>query len=165
MLVKNITFTDFDGVKRTEEHCFNLNKAEVIKWMTTTGEYTLDKVLLRLAQEKNGKKIMDTFEDLIRRSYGKKSLDGRKFVKNEELWLDFYQSDAYSEMFTELVTDAKKASAFVNAIIPKEMANEVHKAMIENKEGLPAELRDYLPDTPPENGQAVPTEVTDFKKP
>lgn len=145
MLVKNISFIDFDGVKREEEHCFNLNKAEVIKWMTTTGEYTLDKVLLRLAQEKNGQKIMDTFEDLIHRSYGQKSLDGRKFVKNEELWLDFYQSDAYSEMFVELVTDAKKAAAFVNAIIPKELADEVQNAMKENREGLPAELRDYLP--------------------
>ena len=145
MLKKTITFTDYDGVSRTEDFYFNLNKAETIKWMTTTGEYTLDKVLLRLAQERNGKKIMEIFEDLLHKSYGRKSLDGRKFEKSEEIWQDFYQTEAYSELFSELVTDAKKASAFINAIIPTVLAEEVAKAMNENKDGIPAELKDYIP--------------------
>lgn len=145
MLEKVIKFTDFDGQIREGTYYFNLTKAETIMWLTTAGEYTLDKVLLRLAEEKNGKRIMETFEDLIRRSYGRKSLDGISFEKSEEAWRSFYQSNAYSELFTELVTDAKKAAIFVNAIIPSEMAKEVNKALLENKEGLPAELKDYIP--------------------
>lgn len=146
MLKKTIRFTDYDGKKREGTYFFYLNKAETIMWMTTTGEYTLDKVLLRLSEERNGRRIMEIFEDLIHRSYGRKSLDGLTFEKNEELWKEFRQSEAYSELFVELVTDAKKAAAFVNAIIPQDVANEVNKALLENKDGIPAELRDYVPE-------------------
>lgn len=143
MLKKSITFTDFDGKVRTEDHYFNLNKAEVVKWLTTNGDYTLDKMLERLSTEKNGKKIMEIFEDLIHRSYGRKSLDGRKFEKNEEIWKDFYETEAYSELFMEMVTDAKKASAFVNGIIPADLAAEVRNIVANNPEGIPDELKDY----------------------
>lgn len=143
MLKKNIEFIDYNDQKRTEEHYFYLNKAEVIKWLTTSGDYTLDKVLERLSNERNGKKIMEIFEDLIHRSYGKKSLDGRKFEKSDDIWNDFYQTEAYSVLFTELVTDAKKAAEFVNAIIPKDLADEVEKIIRENPDGIPAEIKDY----------------------
>lgn len=143
MYAKVIKFEDFNGVKREEEHFFNLNKAEVIKWLTTSGDYTLDKVLERLSKERNGKKIMEIFEEMIKMSYGKPSLDGRKFEKTDDIWNDFYQSDAYSELFTELVTDAAKAADFVNKIIPKDLAEEVAKIIKENPDGIPAELRDY----------------------
>lgn len=146
MLAKKIQFTDYDGQKREGTYYFNLNKAEVIMWLTTAGEYTLDKVLLRLSEERNGRKIMETFEDLIHRSYGKKSLDGVRFEKTEEIWNEFRQSEAYSELFVELVTDAKKAANFINGVIPSEMAKEVTKTLAENKDGLPAELKDYVPD-------------------
>lgn len=148
MYAKLIKFEDFNGTKREEEHCFNLNKAEVIKWLTTSGDYTLDKVLERLSKERNGKKIMEIFEEMIKMSYGKPSLDGRKFEKTDEIWNDFYQSDAYSELFTELVTDATKAADFINKIIPKDLAKEVANIIKENPDGVPAELRDYTGPTP-----------------
>lgn len=144
MYKKTITFTDYDDQKRTEDHYFHLNKAEIIRWLTTTGDYTLDKVLERLSKERNGKKIMEIFEDLIYRSYGKKSLDGRRFEKTEEIWKNFYQTEAYSELFTELVTDAKKAAEFVNQIIPKDIADEVAKIIKENPDGVSDELKDYV---------------------
>ena len=137
MLKKTIEFEDYDGNMRKEDHYFNLNKAEVIKWLTMTGDYTLDKVLDRLSTERNGKKIMEIFEGLIHMSYGKKSLDGRKFEKTDEIWNDFYQTEAYSILFTELVTDARKAAEFVNQIIPKSLSNEVEKIIKENPQALP----------------------------
>lgn len=143
MLKRTIKFKDYDDKERVEDHYFHMSKAEVIKWITTSGEYTLDKVLIRLTTEKNGKKIMEMFESLIKQSYGRKSLDGRKFEKSEEIWNDFYQTEAYSVLFTELVTDAKKAAEFVNQIIPSDMSTEVQKIMAENPEGIPDELKDY----------------------
>ena len=137
MLKKTIEFEDYDGNMRKEDHYLNLNKAEVIKWLTTTGDYTLDKVLDRLSTERNGKKIMEIFEGLIHLSYGKKSLDGRKFEKTDEIWNDFYQTEAYSVLFTELVTDARKAAEFVNRIIPKSLSDEVEKIIKENPQALP----------------------------
>lgn len=146
MLQKTINFVDYNGENRSQTYFFNLNKAETVMWMMTTGEYTLDKVILKLTEEKNNRKIMEIFEDLIHRSYGKKSLDGIRFEKSEEIWLEFYQSEAYAELFTELLKDAKKAAAFVNGIIPKEMSDGITQVLVENKDGLPPELRDYVPD-------------------
>ncbi len=144
MLCKTIEFTDYDGNIRKEDHYFNLNKAEVIKWLTTTGDYTLDKVLERLYKERNGKKIMEIFDELIHLSYGRKSLDGRKFEKTQEVWDDFYQTEAYSKLFTDLVTDAKKAAAFVNSVIPQDLVEEVERIIKENPDGIPDEFKDYI---------------------
>lgn len=139
-----IKFVDYDGNPREEEHFFNMNQAEVVEWLMTSGDYTLDKVLLKLSKERNGKEIMATFKDLIYRSYGEKSLDGRRFIKTEEVKANFMETEAYSKLFMELVTDAKKAADFVNAIIPKELADEVTKIMAEHPEGIPDEMKDYL---------------------
>lgn len=144
MLEKVIEFSDYEGNKRSDTFYFNLNKAEVIMWLTTSGEYTLDKVLLKLSSERNGKKIMETFEDLIHRSYGKRTLNGIRFEKSEEIWLEFYQSEAYAELFTELVSDARKAAAFINGIIPESLASEINKTLTENKDGIPDEIKDYI---------------------
>lgn len=148
MYAKKIEFMDLKGNKVEEEFFFNLNKAEIIKWLTTSGDYTLDKVLERLSKERNGKKIMEIFEEMIKMSYGRPSLDRVKFEKTEEIWNDFYQSDAYSELFTELVTDAAKAADFINKIIPKDLAAEVNKIIRDNPDGIPEELRDYTGPTP-----------------
>lgn len=145
MLKKTITYEDYEGNTRTEDFYFNLSKAEVIKWLTTSGDYTLDKVLVRLSEERNGKRVMEIFEDLLHRSYGKKSLDGRRFVKNEEVWNEFYETEAYSIMFTELVSDARKASDFVNNIIPGDLAKDIARIMKENPEGIPDTIKDYAP--------------------
>lgn len=144
MLKRTIKYEDYDGNTREEDHYFHMNKSEIIKWLTTSGDYTLDKVLLRLRTERNGKKIMEIFEDLLHRSYGKKSLDGRRFEKNEEIWKDFYETEAYSVLFTELVTDGRKAAEFINKIIPKNMADDIEKIVRENPEGIPDELKDYV---------------------
>lgn len=145
MLKRTITFVDYDNNKRTEDFYFNMNKSEVMKWLTTSGEYTLDKVMDRLTKTKNGKEIMRIFEEMIKISYGEKSLDGRNFEKSEEIWNNFYYTEAYSELFMELVTDAAKAADFFNGIIPKELGDEVKKIMDQYPDGIPDELKDYQP--------------------
>lgn len=146
MLKKAITFETYDGNEVTKDFYFNLNKAEIIKWLTTDGDYTLDKKLERLFQAGNARQLMDTFDELIRSSYGQPSLDNIRFEKNDEILDSFVQTEAYSVLFTELVTDAKKAADFINAIIPKDIAAEIEKIMRENPDGIPAEMRDYITD-------------------
>lgn len=149
MLVKKITYKDFLGQERTEEHMFNLNESELLGWLTTEGDYTLDKYLVSLQQERNGKKIIENFEQLLKLSYGKQSLDGRLFVKNDEVWESFRYSNAYDVLFKELVYDAHKAAEFIKAIIPPEMTDNINKALSENPQGIPDELKDYLQESRP----------------
>jgi hypothetical protein len=144
MLRRKITYTDFDGNERNDEFYFNLTKAEVIEWLTTSGDYTLDKVMDQLSKERNGKKIIEIFKDLIYRSHGEKSLDGRLFVKTDNVKQNFMASEAYSVLFTELVTDAKKAVEFINGIIPKDIAEEINNIMESNPDGIPDDVKAYL---------------------
>lgn len=127
MFTKSVTYEDFDGNTRTETFQFNLSKAELLMWITTEGEYTLDKVLERMVEKRNGRAIMETVEDLLHRSYGVKSLDGKRFEKSEQIWLEFLQSPAYSEIFMELISDDQKTAEFVNGIISKDLADRVAK--------------------------------------
>lgn len=154
MYKRTVEYEDYSGNKRREDFYFHLNKAEVIQWLICNGGYTLDQQLQRLYEASRGKDIMDIFEDLLRRSYGKKSLDGRRFDKDDEIWKDFRATEAYSIIFTDLVTDAKKAAAFINAIIPKRLQDDVNKVMEENRDAIPDELRDYvITDILDENGE------------
>lgn len=117
MIKKTMTYTDYDGNQRTEDFYFNLTKAEVAEMeMSTAGG--LDKMINRIIAEQDGKRIIELFKDLVLRSYGKKSDDGRRFIKSQELRDDFAQTEAYSDLFMELATDADAAAKFVNGIVP-----------------------------------------------
>jgi hypothetical protein len=118
MLKKTIKYTDYDDVERVEDFYFNLTKAEVTE-MEASAEGGLTKTLEKIIAEKDKKRILETFKDLILKSYGVKSMDGKRFVKSQELRDAFAQTEAYSELFMSLGEDAEAAAAFVNGILPK----------------------------------------------
>lgn len=124
MIAKTITYTDYNDVERTEKFYFNLSKAEVMEMeMSTSGG--LAEMIQRVVAAQDQPAIIKIFKDLILKAYGVKSPDGRKFIKSEELSLDFAQTEAYSQLFMELATDAEKASEFVNGIVPADMAKQI----------------------------------------
>lgn len=146
MYAKKIKYKDFDDNEREDTFLFHLKKSEVMEWMMQEGDYTLDKVILKIIQKKNGKELMASFKDLILRSYGEKSVDGKRFIKTPQMREEFEQTEAYSVLFMELISDSEKALEFFNGILPEDMVKEMAKALEENPEGIPEELRDYLPD-------------------
>lgn len=118
MIKKTISYTDYDGNNRTEDFYFNLTKAEVMEMeMMTDGG--LEKMINKIIQTTDTKKIIEIFKSIILKSYGEKSPDGRRFIKNDELREAFSQTEAYSQLFMELATDAKAATDFVNGVIPQ----------------------------------------------
>lgn len=121
MLKKQITFTDYNGVEKTETHYFNLSKAEIMEMeMSTVGGFT--EMCQKIIDTQDIPSIIKVFKDLIFKAYGEKSPDGRRFIKSEELSNAFSQTEAYSILFMELGTDAKAASEFINGIIPDNMS-------------------------------------------
>lgn len=123
MLAKEITYEDFDGNKRTETFMFNLTKAELTQFnLSINGG--LENKLRQIIAAQNIPEIMELFKYFIDKSYGIKSPDGKKFVKSEELLDDFRQTQAYSDLYMELATDADKAVAFINGIMPKDLRQE-----------------------------------------
>lgn len=126
MLKKRIAYTDYNGTKREEDFYFNLSKAEIMEMeMSTTGGLT--EMINRIIETQDAPSIIKVFKDIIMKSYGEKSPDGKRFVKTKELSEGFAQTEAYSVLFMELASDSEAASKFVNGIIPEDMAAEVAK--------------------------------------
>lgn len=117
MLKKTINYVDYDGNKRTEDFYFNLTKAEIAEMeMSTDGG--LVKMIEKIVAAQDSKRIIEIFKDLILKAFGEKSPDGKRFIKNQDIRDAFSQTEAYSELFMELATNADAATAFVNGIIP-----------------------------------------------
>lgn len=117
MLKKTITYTDYNGEERKEDFYFNLNRAEVIEMeIGTAGGYA--EMLKRIVETRDGAQIMKVFKTLILKSYGIKSPDGKQFQKSEEITKAFEQSEAYSELFVSLCTNAEEAVKFINGVLP-----------------------------------------------
>lgn len=118
MLAKTMTYTDFEGLERTEVFHFHLSKAEVTEMeMGVTGG--LSAILKKIVDSRDNKQIIEYFKEFLLKSYGEKSPDGRRFIKSPELSKAFSETEAYSELFMELATDAGAAAKFVNGVIPK----------------------------------------------
>lgn len=121
MLKKMITYTDFDGNQRTEEHQFNLTQAELTE-MELSLNGGLSQLLEKIIQDNDQKQIIEYFKKIILMAYGKKSLDGRQFIKSDDVREEFVSTAAYSELFMELATDADAAAAFINGIMPPKIS-------------------------------------------
>jgi hypothetical protein len=120
-----MTYVDYDGNNRTEDFYFNLSKAEVMEMeLGTTGG--MQRMLEKIVAEKDSKRIIEIFKDIILRAYGEKSPDGKRFVKHPDLTAAFSQTEAYSDLFMELATNADAASKFINGIVPQNMGPQDH---------------------------------------
>ena len=116
MIKKSIRYTDYNGNERVEDFYFNLNKAEATEMeLSTTGgmKATLEKII----NEQDSKNLISIFKEIILKSYGEKSVDGKRFIKSKELSQAFEQTEAYVNLFMELSQDADKAAEFVNGIL------------------------------------------------
>ena len=127
MLKETIKYTDYNGVERTEDFWFHLSKAELMEWeMGTTGGLT--EMIKRIVDAQDAAAIIKIFKELVLKAYGQKSPDGKRFIKSEELATEFSQTEAYSQLFMELATDADKAAAFVNGIMPSDVVEKAAAA-------------------------------------
>lgn len=120
MYKKTITYTDYNGVERTEDFYFNLTKAEINKLeISAEGGGGLEALIKKAIQASDGKTIIETFDKIILTAYGEKSPDGRRFVKSPELSKAFSETEAYSELFMELM-DGDNAAEFIRKVIPQD---------------------------------------------
>ena len=120
MLKKTIKYTDYDGNEREEDFYFNLSKAEVTE-MELSKEGGMSEYIKKISAAQNAPELIKLFKEIITKSYGEKSLDGKRFIKNKELTEAFIQTQAYSELFVELASNADEAVKYINEIMPKNM--------------------------------------------
>ena len=105
MIKKTITYTNYNDEEVTEDFYFNLTRAECLE-MEMIAQGGLAEQLEGIVKSKDKKKIIETFKEVVLKAYGVKSQDGRRFIKTPELAAEFAQTEAYSDLFMELATDA-----------------------------------------------------------
>ena len=130
MYKTTIEYTNYNGENVKEDCYFNFSKADLLE-MQWSDDEGLDKVLERIVKEKRPSVLMPLLKEMILKSYGIKSEDGRRFIKSDELSEEFSQTPAFSELLVRLCTDAEFSANFVNNIIPKNMEDETKEP--ENK--------------------------------
>lgn len=121
MVKKTVTYTDFNGVERTEDFYFNLSNAELAEFsMSKSGG--LAAYIERISKAKSQPELAALFKEVLMMSYGEKSDDGRRFIKNDQIRDEFMQTEAYSIIYMELASDAEAALKFFEGIIPADKA-------------------------------------------
>jgi hypothetical protein len=132
VLKKTITYEDFDGNSVSEDHFFHLSKAELVE-LEMSHQGGLSEALKRIVAAEDGKSIIAEFKNIILGAYGKRSDDGKRFVKNQQIRDEFESTEAYSTLFMELVTNTDAAIEFINGVIPAGMTEEAARlAQTEN---------------------------------
>jgi hypothetical protein len=150
MLKKTITYEDFNGDMVTEDHHFHLSKADLVELeMSRPGG--LSAYLQNIVNSEDGVMIMKEFKELLLKSYGIRTPDGKRFLKNDEIRDGFASSEAYSAVFMELIMDAEAASAFVNGIVPSSLNADMAK--LEAKKATVE-----APPTPPKKPRVITQE-------
>ena len=118
MLKKRIHYTDYNGIERDEDFYFNLNRVELSDMdFSTVGGFQA--FVETIVMEKDVTRILELFKEIVLKAYGKKSPDGKRFIKSQELRDEFEQTEAFVELYMELLSDADAASAFINGIVPQ----------------------------------------------
>lgn len=138
MYTRTFHCTDFEGNSFDVTYDFFMSKADLLKinFLDLTG---LDALLKRLIDSNKGSEIMDLVDTIIMTSVGKESLDHKRFLQDESIKKDFRESEAYSQLFEELIFDSQKASEFINAIIPEKVKQDIARKQAEEAEAKKAE--------------------------
>lgn len=126
MLTKKIKYVDYNGETREEEACFHISKAELTQ-MRLSAAGGFEKRLQRIVDTKDQPALIKQFTELLDMSYGIKSDDGRKFMKSPEILADFKATEAYSNIFMELLSSDDAATAFIKGVLPSDLVEQAEK--------------------------------------
>lgn len=129
MLRKEVKYKDFDGNDRKDVLWFHLNEVEITEMdLETSGG--LVKYMESIIDTNDVNQLIAIFKDLLIRSYGERSMDGKHFYKDDKIRNEFVSSAAYPVLYMEMVSDANKAVEFINGIVPSNIREQMAK--IEN---------------------------------
>jgi hypothetical protein len=132
MFKQNITYTDFNGVERKEDFHFHLSLPEVTRIEAKVGKSLADHTK-ELAEGGDVPKLLGFLEEVILNAYGKKTSDGKSFHKSKELREEFENSQAYAELFEQLITSPDLARKFGEGVADngKPRKNQVSPSVIQ----------------------------------
>lgn len=128
MIKKTISYVDFNGTERQDDYYFHLSVPEATRFAARFGEQGWEAGIKKIVDSGDLTEVLNLFEDIILTSYGQKSPDGRTFIKNKEMRDNFSNSEAYAQLFEELVTSEDAMAKFAKGIGMSTAQNLASKA-------------------------------------
>lgn len=116
MFKKKITYVDFNGTEKTEDFYFHMSVPEATRLEAKLGGVSMEDYIAALASDNKQEDMIKFVEEIILSSYGKKSLDGKQFTKGPSVRQEFEYSQAYAELFEELMTNPESAEKFAQGV-------------------------------------------------
>lgn len=149
MFKKMVTYTDYDGNKKTVALHFHLNKFEWLELETYTKGGLIEN-LEHAIESDNAKKTIDLLKKIMLRAYGEKNPETGVFEKSEDKSVAFSKTEAFSELFYELAYDEGKSKEFFLGLIPQEARVEAEKQLAARQKhiSIPAKEQDVMYETP-----------------
>lgn len=129
MIKKTVQYVDFNGDSQTEDVYFNLSKAEITEMELSQQGGLLTEHIKKITEAKDNKELITLFKDILVKSIGRRSEDGKRFIKNDAIREEFMSSEAYSTIFMELAFNDEAATEFMNGVMPGDLV----KAMTVNQ--------------------------------
>jgi hypothetical protein len=126
MFKKTVTYEDYNGEEQTEDFYFNLNKVEVMELEYSLGPgESLTNSFMTIARAEDYGTILSIIKKILLMSYGEKSPDGKRFIKNDELRTAFEQSAAFETIFWDFGTNEESFADFFVGVLPNSTKAEL----------------------------------------
>ena len=134
MLKKTITYTDFNGVERTEDFYFNLSTTE-LQEIESSIPGGMSAKLSAIQAAKDVDEVMKFFKFILMKAYGEKSPDGRRLMKEDgNLAKAFVETPAYDIIFQELfASEGNALKDFLLGIVPSDIAVKISESFDSGK--------------------------------
>lgn len=116
MLKHTVTYTDFNGDEVTEDLYFHLSIPEIAKLEAKFGK-ELVTYAKELAKKEDANGMIEFLEEMVLGAYGEKTKDGRSFHKDPQARKDFEYSQAYAELFKQLILDQEFGQKFGEGLV------------------------------------------------
>lgn len=124
MLKKEIKYIDFDGNEQVTTEYFNLSIMELVDFQEKavpkeSGCKDLAEYIDKIVSDQDVAGMFRLIRLIISKSYGLRSEDGKRFIKNKEVRSDFESSLAYDSLIQELLQDpnGNSMTAFIEGLI------------------------------------------------
>jgi hypothetical protein len=163
MIKQTITYDDYDDNSVTEDFYFNLTKLEIME-MEINFEGGLNAHIAKLTKADSGPEAYHLFKDIILSSYGKKSEDGKRFIKSDELKKEFEQSPALGELIFGFLQHGQDAAKFTRGILPAKLIAEVEAEAAKAKATETTELPTAAPQLAGDEKGVLDKEFEDYTK-
>ena len=106
-----VTYVDFNGNERKEDLYFHLSRHEVTR-LEAEIKKPLEEYIQELTDNQNLGELLAFLEKMLLSSYGQKTSDGKSFYKTKEIREAFEYSQAYAEMFEQVMTNPELSKKF-----------------------------------------------------